>query len=424
MGGSFACPECGNPLELKGLTPGRQVRCGWCRTYVEVPFLPRMAGRGRGSPARRRNPRWAAWAWSGVTLSALILIAAGAGRMFLTRSRQFHEEALCRLSDAARDDEREGRFGPALATIEAALIEAGKIKPRDEARLAELRRWRDRIARREIETRLAEVAGLPPEQAVGACLTLLARIRDNPDLEGLEEAVGEQLGRARERSVAADLAAARRALDAGDAAGVLDRCERLVETADTLESETRRDARAEADAMVARIITQRGLIVGAIEGQFILGSDSSYTRVFHSLLADTLRQRGYVPRPASSFWAPLWDKLAPFHLKIGVRETLPEPYMESQNRTSSIDVSLVLNRTGKPVAIWEGIVNARTRIPLLGLPAYQASRLAVSDHRDPAVEHLLYEDARSLLVERLTLRLRSIPEARSPLSLPAPAGHS
>jgi len=133
-----------------------------------------------------------------------------------------------------------------------------------------LRSWRDRIARREIETRLAQVAGLPPEQAVGACLTLLARIRDNP---GSRARGGRRraAGRARERTVAADLAAARRA-STRRCGRVLDRCERLVETANTLESET--DATpAEADAMVARIITQRGLIVGAIDGQFILGSD-------------------------------------------------------------------------------------------------------------------------------------------------------
>jgi hypothetical protein len=90
--------------------------------------------------------------------------------------------------------------------------------------------------------------------------------------------------------------------------------------------------------------------------------------------------------------------------------------MQSPNRTSSIDVALVMNQKGKPVAIWEATVNGRTRVPVRGLPAYQASRLAFSDHRDPAVEHLLYEDALSVVVERLSLRLRGIPEARTPLA--------
>src|SRR3954470_18197601 len=98
MGGTFACPECGNPVELKGLAPGREVRCGWCRTRVEVPFLPRAAGRRRSSSGRRRAPRWARWAWPVVGLAAILLVAAGTGRMFLRRTRQVHAEALERLT--------------------------------------------------------------------------------------------------------------------------------------------------------------------------------------------------------------------------------------------------------------------------------------------------------------------------------------
>src|SRR3954468_9712839 len=151
MGGTFACPECGNPLELKGLAPGREVRCGWCRTRVEVPFLPRAAGRRRSSTGWSRVPRWARWAWPVVGLAAILLIAAGTGRMFLKRTPQGHAEALERLAAEAKDDERDGRLGPALAAIEAALVEAGKLKPPDGARLDELRAWRGRVARREIE---------------------------------------------------------------------------------------------------------------------------------------------------------------------------------------------------------------------------------------------------------------------------------
>ena len=419
MGGSFACPECGNSLELKGLTPGRQIRCGWCRTWVEVPFLPRAGGRARGVPPRSRRPKWVSRAWTGLALLAFVLIALGTSRMFQSHSRQVHEQALNRLTQAARDDERAGRFGPALATIEGALVEAARITPRNERRLAELKGWRDRVAHREIEARLTEFAGMDPERAVGACLTLLARIHADPGLACFEEPVAEQCDRARERLVEADLKSARLAFESSDAARVIDLCERLVDTANTLETETRRRARAEADALVAQVITRRGLVVGTIDGQFVLGSEASYARMLQTRLVETLRRQGYVPRPSSSFWQSLWDRLAPFHLRVGVVETLPGPYMQSPNRTSAIDLTLVLQEKGKPSAIWERSINAQTRIPLRGLPALQASRLAVSDHRDPAVEHFLYEDARSLLVERLSMRLRSLPETQSPLVPPS-----
>ena len=57
MDGSFACPECGSDVEVRGLAPGRQVRCGFCHRLLEVPYLPRAAG---PSWKRRRfaRPKW------------------------------------------------------------------------------------------------------------------------------------------------------------------------------------------------------------------------------------------------------------------------------------------------------------------------------------------------------------------------------
>ena len=40
MDGLFACPECGSDVEVGGLAPGRQVRCGFCQRLLEVPYLP------------------------------------------------------------------------------------------------------------------------------------------------------------------------------------------------------------------------------------------------------------------------------------------------------------------------------------------------------------------------------------------------
>jgi hypothetical protein len=420
MGGSFACPECGNPVALSGPTPGRQVCCDWCRTWVEVPFLPRLAGRWRGESARNRGWRKRfAWAWGGLAVLALLLTAAGAGRMLQSRSRQVHTEALCRLSDDAQLDEREGRLGGALATVEAALIEAARIEPGQSARLDELRGWRDRLARREMESRLAELPRLDPQEAIGLCLTLQARINGNPSLAGFEESVVGQLERARMRSVEADLSSARQALEAGDATRVLELCERLVETANTLPTETRRRARCDADRMVAEVVSRRGLILAEIDGEFTLGSRSAYVPVLQPMLADALRLHGYVPRPNSSYWASLWDRLAPYHLGVAILETQPGPYLQTSNRTSFLEVKMSLEHRGKKLPVWGGPVTASTRLQIPNLSAYQASRIAVGVQRDPAFERLFYDDAWSVLIDRLAQRLRSLPDIRGPLAIPS-----
>jgi hypothetical protein len=419
MGGSFACPECGNPVALSGSTPGRQVCCDWCRTWVEVPFLPRLAGRSRGESARNRGwRRRVAWAWGGLAVLAVLLTAAGASRMLRSRSRQVHSQALCRLSDDAQLDEREGRLGGALATLEAALIEAARIEPGGSARLDALRSWRDRLARRETESRLAELPRLAPREAIGVCLTLQARINGNPSLAGFEETVVGELERARLRAVEAELSSARQAFEAGDASRVLELCERLVETANTLPTETRRRARGEADAMVAEVVCRRGLILGEIDGEFTLGSKSSYVPVLEPMLADALRLHGYVSRPNSSYWASLWDKLAPYYLSVAILETQPGPYLQTSNRISFLEVKMSLEHRGKKLPVWGGPVTASTRLQIPNLSAYQASRIAVCVHRDPAFERLFHDDAWSVLIERLAQRLRSLPDIRGSLTIP------
>ena len=68
MDGSFACPECGSSVEVTGLAPGRQVRCGFCNRLLEVPFLPRAAD----APWKRRRfarPKWFIWACAALAVA-------------------------------------------------------------------------------------------------------------------------------------------------------------------------------------------------------------------------------------------------------------------------------------------------------------------------------------------------------------------
>ena len=106
MDGSFACPECGCDVEVRGLAPGRQVRCEFCGRLLEVPYLPRAAG---ASWKRRRysRPKWVPWTWAG--LSALLAVVLVAGTVkFLTRQLHSHQDrSINRLLESSRSLESE-----------------------------------------------------------------------------------------------------------------------------------------------------------------------------------------------------------------------------------------------------------------------------------------------------------------------------
>ena len=83
MDEAFACPDCGTIVEIKGLAPGRQVRCGFCHRLLEVPYFPRVT---EPSWKRRRFERpWRVpWAWSGLGLLGFLILVIAAVR-FLDR---------------------------------------------------------------------------------------------------------------------------------------------------------------------------------------------------------------------------------------------------------------------------------------------------------------------------------------------------
>ena len=138
-------------------------------------------------------------------------------------------------------------------------------------------------------------------------------------------------------------------------------------------------------------------------------------------LTASLRERGYLPRTSSTTWDDLWTSLAPYRLTVDVLEQMDDTYLSSSNRLSVLSATLSLTRQG--VLLWRESPRARTQIPLPGLPAYQASRLAVGARRSPEFERLLYEDARKALNQRIAAHLRSLPACR-PSDAPAPAKES
>ncbi len=154
MDGSFACPECGSDVEVRGLAPGRQVRCAFCHRLLEVPYLPRAAG---PSWKRRRfaRPKWVTWAWAGLSVVVAALVTAGTVEFVRRRYNSMQDRTINQLLVTSQRHESEGRLGEALIDMDAALELAGKAGPAWDKRREEERGKRAELARRDAGSRLA-----------------------------------------------------------------------------------------------------------------------------------------------------------------------------------------------------------------------------------------------------------------------------
>ena len=101
MGGSFACPECGTELAPEGLTPGREVQCAECSTWVEVPYLPRVAPPKRAQ-GRRKRP---AWEWKllrfAIAFAVVAVLGLVASQMIGSKVRNDRERVFAELVASA-----------------------------------------------------------------------------------------------------------------------------------------------------------------------------------------------------------------------------------------------------------------------------------------------------------------------------------
>ena len=151
MEGSFACPECGTPVEIHGLAPGRQVRCNFCNRLLEVPYLPRAAD----SPWRRRRfnrPRWLPWVWAAVVVLFGAIIIAGGAIFFSQQWHSSEDRSISHLVESSRQQEANGAFGPALVDLDAAIDVARRAGPRYIPRLEVWRKARAALAQRDVKS--------------------------------------------------------------------------------------------------------------------------------------------------------------------------------------------------------------------------------------------------------------------------------
>ncbi len=408
MAGSFACPECGEQVELHGASPGREVQCARCATWVEVPFLPRDGVWTRPRFRRRRASWVIPLAWAGVGLLAVLVAVVAATKVSASRGRAALDATLDVLLASADAAEKAGRPARALSEFEAALALLRSADLACPERVEELTGRRDALSAREAEARIGASATAEPDAAVGDLLSLQARARKDRALEPFVPAILGAIDAARRRQAGAALVAARRALDEGRPLDALADGGRALAVADKIEGDPARSAAEEAEGLMAPILARLGAVVVQLPGKFTLGSSGAYDSALGPILIDALRRKGYAPRPPAGPARVLWDRHATHRLEFRVDESLGALYLQSQNRLSLIVTDLTLSKGGE--TLWKDHVSARTRSPLPDLPAYSSGRIAFGDRRDLDMEHKLYEDARSMTLDQVAFHLKALPE--------------
>lgn len=417
MDGSFACPECGCVINLTSLAPGRKVRCDWCQTWVETPYLQRAEPirRMRSDRAWKRRRRWPPWAWPVAVLLILAITVASASRLVRSRWHSAEAVALTRLIDSSREAESHGRYSEALATIEGALTLAGQ-QSSAHCDLSALRRHRDHLSRTEAEARLVAMETDPEPgdigRSVGLAVTLRARFHKDPALTDLGDRIEHILEWLRLEWAESDARSAVKAFDAGKFDQAIQLSEHQHRTADELSKMDRDRLQKHSRTLAGRIISRFGVVIVSVHGQFTMGSGSAYDSMIRPELETALRERGYLPKPVASSWDDLWNTRSPFQVTMVVGETQNEVYLQSPNRLSQIESRLSVTCRGQ--MLWSDIFKGKTQVPLPKITAYQASRLAVSDHRSAEVERVLYDNAHEILRERFQLSLRNMPPFRTP----------
>ena len=417
MSDVFACPECGRKLDVEGDSPGREVQCEECLTWVEVPFLPRNPAWKRARPSTRRSP----WLESKILRAAIVfasvaLLGLGATRMIGGRVRWDKEQVLAELLASADEAEASKRFDVAFREIEGALAHARTIDSKDSARLVELKGRRDRISLREAGERLDAVDALDPDHAVGESLTIAERARHDPALEPLAGTIEARLDGSRRRQAEADLQVARRAFESGKDAEAFAAAERLHDRAEQLPDSLRKSLQDDARAILEAAVEHSGVTLPPVTGRFVVGSAEAYTATLERHRVEALKARGYLPQPRKSPWAPLWLEKAPFQLNVQIVESREEYYLQSKNRITQVDGNFELIHDGQ--VAWQTRMVARTRMPLPDLPAYLAGHLATAGKRDPETERLLHDDALAQFVDQAARNLRGLPSLEAAAKMP------
>jgi hypothetical protein len=398
-------------VEVQGLAPGRQVRCGFCQRLLEVPYLPRVPV----APWRRRRygrPKWVPWAWSALAVVAAVILIVGIVRLWTKHHQSTQADSIKRLLESSRLSESSGRLNQALIDLDAALVLARQAEPSSRMPLEELKSRRQDLARRDAQADLDRLLRHEPGlSSLGDWLNLLARCDHDPDLATLQPRIDEQF-RSRVRQQAdSELAFAHQSLESGRVVVSLQSCNRVAQLLPHLPTPSRQPVQRAAEELVQRLVRTHGVVVEAPQGQFVFGSHSSYVSTMVPVLVKALEAKNYLPYRDHSPWGKFWAD-ALYRLRLEVSEQLEGNYLSTENRLTLIEARLTLTSPG--TQIWRTTPRARSTVPLPKLPAYQSSRLAVRRDRSEELERLLYDDARGQIDAKFGYALSQMPACPVP----------
>lgn len=400
MDGAFACPECGQDVEVRSPGPGRQVRCSFCNTLIEVPFLPRVDGAWKRQ--RFGRPWWWPWAWWGVALCAVALVAVAAAQAILRGERAARVRTIERLLDSSKSHEAEGRMDLALMDVDTALQTAGGEDDLPEKGEV-VRKRRSDLARRDVRDVLGSLATDGREAgALGDWLNLVARAGADRDLAPIRRDVEARFAATLGGWLDDRAARSEREPDPSTAFGA---CVDAADLSIHLPPADHDAAVRRFRDIAARLVARRGAAIDIAPGVYVRGTRQGYDHALHGPIVEVLRAKGYLPPPPSR-WVELWAN-APYRFAYQVRETYEGSYLETQNRLTRIVTTLALSGPG--VEGWKTTPSVRTIVPVRGMPSYLASRLALSLDRMDEAERILYEDAFAQIRDRFRGGLANLP---------------
>ena len=353
MDGSFACPECGSGVEVTGLAPGRQVRCGFCNRLLEVPFLPRAAD----APWKRRRftrPKWFVWTSASLAVVLVAILAAWAFRFVTRQYNSALQRPITRLLQSSRANEADGRLDQALLDLDSAIELARKAGPDYLVRLGDWGRKRPGLARREAQNVVERLSrsGLSTFR-LGDWLNLIARADKDPDLRELVSSIHQQFLVALNREIDTELTSARRSFASGQVLSSFTNCERIAGLIDHLPPDKGSAVRKETEDLVIRLVSTHGVIIEPIQGQFVFGSQS-YTTNMVPVIVNAFEAKGYLPYRPAYRWRKQW-KHATYHTSIVISEKFEGTYLSSTNRLTRIEVRLTVTRAGQVPPIFQTV---------------------------------------------------------------------
>jgi hypothetical protein len=406
MDGEFTCPECGQIVKVRGLAPGRQARCSFCKRLLEVPFLPRAQGKWKRATLSR--PRWVVWAWVGVGFVAVALLATAAMQLILSQERAARARTINRLIASSEAHEAAGRFDMALLDLDTALEYLPSARAADEHERQTLRDRRRSLAHRDVDALLERLDGRDAA-ALGDWLNLQARVGADHDLGNIQKDVRARFGATLHHWIDADEAEAQAAVRSRRPIVAVERCSAAAAIAIHLAPDDKQAVMRRLGAIVLPLIESRGAVIDRPAGDFVFGTEAGYDKALRPAMIKALDDKGYLPPAPNSPWRDDW-KRAPYRLSISLHEHQEGNYLSTQNRLTRIEARVVFSRLG--VEIWKTSPNAKTKVPLPSFPSFLSTRLALNSERLNDVEKLLYDNARDGIADRFKAALGGLPGCR------------